>query len=35
MPGLDPGIDAAPQAHIFNDRANGAAWMTGSSPVMT
>jgi len=35
MPGLDPGIHAVPEVRMFDDGANGYAWMTGSSPVMT
>jgi hypothetical protein len=35
MPGLDPVIHAVPKLPMPDHRANGDAWMTGSSPVMT
>jgi hypothetical protein len=35
MPGLDPGIHGVPKVRMPDFGANGAAWMTGSSPVMT
>jgi hypothetical protein len=35
MRGLDPRIHALPSAQMPDFGANGVAWMTGSSPVMT
>jgi hypothetical protein len=35
MPGLDPGIHAAPFALSLGIRASGTPWMPGSSPGMT
>jgi hypothetical protein len=35
MPGLDPGIHGVPQVRIVDYRANGDAWMPGSSSGMT
>jgi hypothetical protein len=35
MRGLDPRIHAALEARMPDFGANGATWMTGSSPVMT
>ncbi len=35
MPGLEPGIQAVRQWPISESPCSAAAWMTGSSPVMT
>jgi len=35
MPGLDPGIHGVPKVPMSDFRANGDAWMAGSSPAMT
>jgi hypothetical protein len=35
MPGLVPGIHAAPLLKIFKAGCSGTAWMAGTSPAMT
>jgi hypothetical protein len=35
MPGLVPGIHAVRRPPTFEGWCGGAAWMTGTSPVMT